>query len=71
MKVDSETGGPWETLGRMIAQGGLEDASGLRRALTLALADNDYALFSKILPTPREDFDALRGHALKAFGEPG
>ena len=71
MKVDSATGGPWETLGRTIAQGGLKDGSGLRRALTHALADNDYALFSKILPTRRDDFDALRSHALNVFGEPG
>lgn len=68
IQISAGLGGPMEKIGDMIKRIGLEDSSGLRRALIDATADGDYERFNQMLPIDQEEFIALRTRIAQVIG---
>jgi len=70
LTINSATGGPYEWLGRLIREAGLEDASGSRRHYTMLLKKNRTAELAAILKVPESEVIALRNRIIEVWGEP-
>lgn len=68
--VDAALGEGWEAVGDLIQAAGLEDSSGLRRALMQALAGKQFPLVSQMLRVSESEAERLREVLVRLWGEP-
>lgn len=70
MIIDAALDGPFEVVGQLAREHGLEDSSGLRRAFIGALGYHDYERAARLIPVDGATMRQLRELCVKEWGEP-